>query len=77
MDDYTLLTVKWMLFVIYIDGAHFICVLGSYDHTVKLYDTRMGENVLSVNHGAPVESVLIFPTGGVFLSAGMILIFLS
>ncbi|KAK2152841.1 hypothetical protein LSH36_316g03011 [Paralvinella palmiformis] len=43
----------------------------SYDHNVRLYDTRSGtESVLSVNHGHPVESVLIFPTGGVVISAG-------
>ncbi|XP_071055351.1 U3 small nucleolar RNA-associated protein 15 homolog [Onthophagus taurus] len=43
---------------------------GSYDGTVKLYDTRMEKLILSVNHGHPVESVLFLPAGGVFLSAG-------
>ena len=44
---------------------------GGYDHTVKMFDTRMGESIMTVEHGAPVESVLMFPTGGVFISAGM------
>ncbi len=51
-----------------------ICVLsfrpGSYDHTVKMYDTRSGSSVLTLQHGHPVESVLLNPTGGVLLSAG-------
>jgi hypothetical protein len=29
--------------------------------------------VFNGDHGAPVESVLLLPTGGVFLSAGMVL----
>ncbi|KAL4228220.1 snoRNA-binding rRNA-processing protein [Mactra antiquata] len=47
-----------------------IILSGSYDHTVRLYDTRIGESVLNVNHGAPVESLLMFPSGGIFISAG-------
>ncbi|KAI8792920.1 U3 small nucleolar RNA-associated protein 15 [Biomphalaria glabrata] len=43
---------------------------GSYDHTVKLWDARADQSVLSVNHGLPVESVLMFPNGGIFFSAG-------
>lgn len=48
---------------------------GSYDGTVKLWDARMAENdgcAINMRHGAPVEDVLIFPTGGggVALSAG-------
>ncbi|ETS64481.1 hypothetical protein PaG_00942 [Moesziomyces aphidis] len=48
---------------------------GSYDATVKLWDARMGEQggcAMSMNHGAPVEDVLVYPTGGggVALSAG-------
>ncbi|GBL76631.1 U3 small nucleolar RNA-associated protein 15 [Araneus ventricosus] len=45
-------------------------ISGSYDHTVKLYDTRTGSSVMTVDHGVPVESVLMFPSGGLFISAG-------
>ncbi|XP_013414421.1 U3 small nucleolar RNA-associated protein 15 homolog [Lingula anatina] len=47
-----------------------IVVSGSYDHTVKLYDTRTDTSVLTVDHGQPVESVLMYPGGGLFISAG-------
>ena len=43
---------------------------GSYDSTVKLYDTRMNESVMTFQHGHQVESVLMFPNGGICLSAG-------
>ncbi|XP_072050689.1 U3 small nucleolar RNA-associated protein 15 homolog [Amphiura filiformis] len=43
---------------------------GSYDHKVKLFDTRTKKSVLTVEHGHPVESVVMFPAGGIFLSAG-------
>lgn len=47
-----------------------IFISGSYDHTVKLFDTRSPASVMTVNHGAPVESVIMFPSGGVFISSG-------
>ena len=52
---------------------------GSYDHTVRLWDTRQsggaagsagGGAGLTVNHGDPVEAVLILPGGGLMMSAG-------
>lgn len=48
---------------------------GSYDQTVRLWDARVSEKggeVMRLNHGAPVESTLIYPTGGggVAVSAG-------
>ncbi|XP_004586221.2 U3 small nucleolar RNA-associated protein 15 homolog isoform X1 [Ochotona princeps] len=45
-------------------------VTGSYDHTVKVFDARSSGSVLSVEHGQPVESVLLFPSGGLLVSAG-------
>lgn len=45
-------------------------VTGSYDHTVKIFDARTNKNVLCVEHGQPVESVLLFPSGGLLVSAG-------
>jgi len=43
---------------------------GCYDHTVKLFDTRCQSAVLSVDHGFPVESLVVFPGGGLVVSAG-------
>jgi U3 small nucleolar RNA-associated protein 15 len=48
-----------------------VLIPGSYDHTAKLWDARAGAAVLTVDHGAPVESVLMFPSGGLFVTAGM------
>lgn len=50
-------------------SSHLV-LTGSYDHTVRLWDTRTGISVSTVNHGAPVESLLFFPAGGVFVSSG-------
>ncbi|WFD30043.1 U3 small nucleolar RNA-associated protein 15 [Malassezia sp. CBS 17886] len=48
---------------------------GSYDSTVRLWDVRMeerGGEAIRMDHGAPVEDVLVYPTGGggIALSAG-------
>lgn len=48
---------------------------GSYDSTVRLWDLRMAERggeAMQMEHGAPVEDVLIYPTGGggIAVSAG-------
>lgn len=43
---------------------------GSYDHTVKLFDARTKHSVMTIEHGQPVESVLLFPSGGLLVSAG-------
>lgn len=47
-------------------------VTGSYDHTVNIWDFRTKENqsVSSMDHGAPVESVLMHSYGGICISAG-------
>lgn len=47
-----------------------IVLSGSYDKTVKMYDIRQERAVFTVNHDAPVESLLFLPSGGIFLSAG-------
>lgn len=47
-----------------------IILTGGYDHVVKMYDTRLKQSVMSIDHGCPVESVIIFPSGGLFFSAG-------
>lgn len=46
---------------------------GSYDTTVKLWDARMPEGsgeAMSLDHGYPVESLLVHPSGTTAISAG-------
>ena len=45
-------------------------ITGSYDHTVKVWDLRSSTTAMEMNHGAPVECVLMHPNGSVCLSAG-------
>jgi U3 small nucleolar RNA-associated protein 15 len=47
-----------------------ILLTGSYDHTVRLFDLRCQSSVLSIDHGFPVENVIMFPGGGLVVSAG-------
>ncbi|KAG0303027.1 snoRNA-binding rRNA-processing protein [Dissophora globulifera] len=51
------------------DNPHLI-LSGSYDQTVKLWDMRTQGCVMTMNHGAPVECVEMFPNGGVVVAAG-------
>ena len=43
---------------------------GSYDHTIRVWDMRSNSTQMELDHGAPVESILVFPTGGSCISAG-------
>jgi len=45
-------------------------VTGSYDHTVKVWDCRSSSVAMEMNHGAPVECVLMHTNGSILLSAG-------
>uniref|UniRef100_A0A3B4D419 U3 small nucleolar RNA-associated protein 15 homolog n=1 Tax=Pygocentrus nattereri TaxID=42514 RepID=A0A3B4D419_PYGNA len=45
-------------------------VTGSYDHTVKLFDVRVGGSVMTMQHGHPVESVLLYPSEALLVSTG-------
>ncbi|KAI8149626.1 WD40-repeat-containing domain protein [Fennellomyces sp. T-0311] len=47
-----------------------LILTGSYDQTVKLFDTRTNASVMTMQHGAPVESLLIYPGGSAVVSAG-------
>ncbi|XP_022184719.2 U3 small nucleolar RNA-associated protein 15 homolog [Nilaparvata lugens] len=48
-----------------------VILSGSYDGTVRMYDYRTKDDaIFTANHGAPVESLLFLPSGGIFLSAG-------
>lgn len=49
-----------------------VILSGGYDKCIHMYDTRTKKKILSVNHDAPVESLLFLPTGGIFLSAGKV-----
>ncbi|KAH8235662.1 hypothetical protein KR032_004945 [Drosophila birchii] len=51
--------------------ASYMFVSGGYDGKISLYDTRQGTAVQrTLDHGAPVESMLFLPNGGIFVSAG-------
>jgi len=49
-----------------------LLVSGGYDHQVFVWDKRRGGEAptLSMDHGAPVEVVMILPGGGLMASAG-------
>ncbi|XP_020797597.1 U3 small nucleolar RNA-associated protein 15 homolog [Boleophthalmus pectinirostris] len=47
-----------------------VFITGSYDHTLKVFDTRTDKSVLSMDHGHPVESLLLYPSEGLLVSAG-------
>lgn len=49
-----------------------VLLSGGYDKIIHMYDARTKKKILSVNHDAPVESLLFLPTGGIFLSAGSV-----
>ncbi len=51
-------------------NAPHLFLSGGYDHTVRLWDARAGKCVLALDHGAPVESLVFFPSAGAFASAG-------
>jgi hypothetical protein len=45
---------------------------GSYDHTVRIWDRRQSGSTVQLNHGSPVESVLILPSGTLMVTAGQL-----
>ena len=48
-----------------------LLLTSSYDHTLQLWDLRTPASpVLDLDHGAPIEGVLVFPSGGTCVSAG-------
>lgn len=48
----------------------FLFCSGSYDHSLKLWDSRQTEPVLSLSQACPVEACLMAPSGAVLMSAG-------
>ena len=47
-------------FLIWITFGRIFC---RYDHVCKLWDARNHSCTMSVNHGAPIESLAFFPSG--------------
>ncbi|KAF7659152.1 hypothetical protein LDENG_00002330 [Lucifuga dentata] len=45
-------------------------ITGSYDHTLKLFDARVDKSVMTMDHNQPVESLLLYPSEGLLVSAG-------
>jgi U3 small nucleolar RNA-associated protein 15 len=43
---------------------------GSYDKTIKLWDSKTSTSTLTMDHGYQIEKVLFLPGGGLVLSAG-------
>lgn len=43
---------------------------GSYDHTVRVWDLRTNDSTMTLDHGAPVESLLVYPSGALCVTAG-------
>lgn len=43
---------------------------------MKVFDARTKSSVMTIEHGHPVESVLLFPSGGLLVSAGTFILFL-
>lgn len=52
------------------DSSDDLILTGSYDHTVKMIDTRTQKTVISVDHGEPIENVLLFPSCNMIVSCG-------
>lgn len=48
-----------------------VIATGGYDHRVLLWDLRTFTPIMSLDHGAPVEALVIYPDGGSIVSAGL------
>ncbi|EDO31974.1 predicted protein [Nematostella vectensis] len=47
-----------------------IFLTGSYDHTVRMWDRRCNASVNTLDHGAPVECIQVYPNGAMAITAG-------
>uniref|UniRef100_A0A182NFN7 U3 small nucleolar RNA-associated protein 15 homolog n=1 Tax=Anopheles dirus TaxID=7168 RepID=A0A182NFN7_9DIPT len=47
-----------------------IILSGGYDRKIRMFDTRVKDCVMTVDHGQPVESLVFLPSGGIFIGAG-------
>lgn len=48
-----------------------VWVTGGYDNLLKIWDMRENSPKFTLNHGDPVESVLMYPSGSIIVSAGI------
>ena len=49
-----------------------VFTLGSYDHTIKMWDLRSSSVAMEMKHGAPVECVIFHQNGSLCISSGII-----
>uniref|UniRef100_A0AAY4BTZ5 U3 small nucleolar RNA-associated protein 15 homolog n=1 Tax=Denticeps clupeoides TaxID=299321 RepID=A0AAY4BTZ5_9TELE len=47
-----------------------VFITGSYDHTLRVWDARLERCVMKMEHGQPVEGVLLYPSEGLLVSTG-------
>ncbi|KAJ1911316.1 snoRNA-binding rRNA-processing protein [Tieghemiomyces parasiticus] len=47
-----------------------LVVTGSYDHQIKQFDLRANRCVFTIDHGAPIEDILVFPSASLLAVAG-------
>jgi U3 small nucleolar RNA-associated protein 15 len=47
-----------------------LCLTGSYDHCVKVWDFKQPQSIATLDHGSPVESVVMLPGDTLAASAG-------
>lgn len=52
-----------------------IVVSGGYDKKINMFDSRTKSVTMSVDHEAPVESLMFLPSGSLLISAGNIKIY--
>lgn len=56
--------------MLYSPSSSDLVVSGSYDHKLIVWDLRTGSTVCECDHGHPVETLLMFPSGGTGVTAG-------
>lgn len=49
-----------------------VVVSGGYDKKINMFDSRTKSVTMSVDHEAPVESLMFLPSGSLLISAGNI-----
>ncbi|KAL4516023.1 hypothetical protein Ndes2437A_g06735 [Nannochloris sp. 'desiccata'] len=51
-------------------SSHDVWATGGYDHICKIWDARTQGSTISMNHGAPIESLAFFPSESMLVTAG-------
>lgn len=52
------------------ESSSSLILAGSYDGFIRLYDCQKKELILSLNHGSPVEAIILASDGRIAISAG-------